>query len=239
MAISSLCIASLTSRCGEWHFYDYGALQGALAALAETPPDHCQAPTREPPALLDGFSIERWAAYAKLKARIASSVCKDNARLKRLASTESLGEVKGDCRHAVDHVFEADPWLAASTALGCDCVSTRSACDGVSEDVWSKWMGACSDTRLDDGDSYLPGNGGVHSLHEESPETPAKSDTQQVVRGVDAFGEEALDVTDRYAVSWGHFALCAYGSLEEDELDRPLLQKWRFSLCANIIFTDV
>ena len=56
-----------------------------------------------------------------------------------------------------------------------------------------------------------------------------------MVDGVDAVGEETPDSSDRYAAPWGHFALCAYASLEEDELDRPLLQKWRFSLCKHYI----
>ena len=35
------------------------------------------------PRLLDGFSIEAWAAYGKLKAKVATNVYKENGRLKR------------------------------------------------------------------------------------------------------------------------------------------------------------
>jgi hypothetical protein len=192
-------IASLTSGCGEWHFYDYGALQIALAALtaplsdvrrealgeplrAVSPPARDPALTEEVPALLGGFSIEHWAAYAKLKARIASSVCKENARLKRLSSTEPPGGLNGVIRHTVDHVYEADPWHAARAARTEDRVLARSACGGTGVDVWSNWRGTCRDTRLDDGASSLVGSGDAHSMHEKGSETTHVDDEVNSMR---------------------------------------------------------
>ena len=105
------CVASLTFRSGELRFYDYVALQIAITAMAparvndedqidlpsasavahpgivaEVPVGKLQADGEREhdarPRFLDGFTIEQWAAYARLKSRVASSVCKDNGKRK-------------------------------------------------------------------------------------------------------------------------------------------------------------
>ena len=102
---------------------------------------------------LDGFSMEQWAAYAKLKSRVASSVSKDNAKLKSPIKARPPYDAKDSFRHVVDPVFEADPWQAARATLGTDRASAKSSCDSVREDAWSKWLG--SDTRLVDMESSV------------------------------------------------------------------------------------
>ena len=79
------------------------------------------------PQLLDGFTIEAWAACGRLKAKIATNVCKENGRLKRRLESMSKAaahctsklappqDVCGKGSRDIDPVFEHDPWLSVGT----------------------------------------------------------------------------------------------------------------------------
>ena len=91
-------VSVLKSNAGDWVFYDNAALQVAITAhvmysgnvsipathqarqeqAMNGPPLSCDAHAK----LLEGFTIEQWASYAKRKAHIASAICKENGVLK-------------------------------------------------------------------------------------------------------------------------------------------------------------
>ena len=154
MSMSS--VASLKDQRGEWHFYDHKALEMALQTFASNV-------DLNPTALVHGFSIVEWAAYAKLKARIASSMCsmcKENARLRRCVDDRVVSGVNNGVRQDSDSIFENDPWRDARGIS--DCASKRSSDDGASEDVWAKWQCTRTDTivantdRDDSGGTRVP-----------------------------------------------------------------------------------
>ena len=108
------CIAILHTKCGEMHFYDLTALRVALAAVACST-DNAQTPAlpvSAAPSLHEGFTIEQWVKYGKLKAKIASDVCRTNDKLKN-----RLGRINAvyTSSSGVDELFDNDPWTAAHT----------------------------------------------------------------------------------------------------------------------------
>ena len=66
------CIATLTSRCGLLHLFTEQALQSVIDKISVDSPED----------KLDGFDIQQWAAFARKKSSIASSICKELGRLK-------------------------------------------------------------------------------------------------------------------------------------------------------------
>ena len=86
--------AILQSQCGNLVIYDTDAVEKIVGALSRgimcsMSSPQCDDPRPCPPpvALLDGFTLQQWSTYAKLKASIASRVCRENGVLKmRLAS---------------------------------------------------------------------------------------------------------------------------------------------------------
>ena len=131
-------------KCGDWPFYDYNALQIAVSLLPGARDTSIAAfPTSEVtvesiPGLLNGFSIEAWAAYGKLKAKDATTVCKESGRLKmRLKSMYqstaggiiSLPQAEHDMgSREVDVVFQNYPWLNIGSAGHSNPSSTQLAC---------------------------------------------------------------------------------------------------------------
>ena len=83
--------AILQSQCGNLVIYDTDAVEKIVGALprgimCSMSSAQCGDPPPCPPPveLLDGFTIQQWSTYAKLKAGVASRVCQENE--KRLAS---------------------------------------------------------------------------------------------------------------------------------------------------------
>ena len=108
-AMPTAPLAVLHSGCGDLHIFD----GDSLAKLVMSLPRHSLdsgTPAKETTSfdsqalLHDGFTIEQWTSYGRQKAKIASTVCKENGLLKRRLA-EKLG-VKND----TDMLFENDPW---------------------------------------------------------------------------------------------------------------------------------
>ena len=174
--MDGMCLAILKTSCGDWHFYDLAALQVVSTAYAITCSSVSKCEETEPsrdeqgpsgtsitaglnsetiveaiPRLLDGFSIEAWAAYGKLKAKVATKVCKEKGCLK--SRTESMSQAtahgtstfsldeRSMMSRGVDPVFQNDPWPHVGSG-GESCSSfTQVACDRSSESAWSTWRG--------------------------------------------------------------------------------------------------
>ena len=76
---------------------------------------------------MDGLTIEAWSAHGRLKAKIATNVCKENGGLKRRLEsmskaaahcTSKLAPPQDECGMGlldIDPVFEHDPWLSRGT----------------------------------------------------------------------------------------------------------------------------
>ena len=142
--VEAHCVAVLKSKCGDWIFYDHGALQVATTSFAllfcsssdtvkmtvdsMSHITHADAPNTVNPGaeLHDGLSIEQWASYAKRKSNVASAVCKENGILKAKLNARPCGEIDVGQHVAgppqkdsavVDGIFALDPWRSASTSL--------------------------------------------------------------------------------------------------------------------------
>lgn len=162
------CVAMLKSRCGEWHFFDLAALQVATTSFAMLcveleEPTHVvdndagvasaghtvHLPQQRRVELLDGFSIEQWASYAKRKARIATTICKENGALK--AKLNARGGDPCNIRGGHDGVFENDPWSAASSNFGRRTGdSTVSTWNDSGKEAWSNWHGTSEVAKVQD-----------------------------------------------------------------------------------------
>ena len=82
------CVAVLKTSCGDWHFYDLGAVQVVLTAYAMTGSQNRQGHAEYREAsfscdrraeLLEGITIEQWASYAKRKSGIATRLAQKPA----------------------------------------------------------------------------------------------------------------------------------------------------------------
>ena len=129
-------IASLTTSCGLLQMFSLEALEVALAKISAIPTqagnlsDQAPAPLPQPVQLLDGFTINQWAAYAKLNSQVASRMCHENGLMKRkLASwragaplclqalllrrvTQSLPKIRGkQLRQSLQHLGIVPPAL--------------------------------------------------------------------------------------------------------------------------------
>ena len=100
------------------------------------------------PRLQEGFPIEAWVAYGKLKAKVATTVCKENGRLKtRLRSlsqaTNLAPQDPSRDKHCVDSRREDplslnDHWLGTRLAEPGVHSIAQSTCDWLSAEAWSK-----------------------------------------------------------------------------------------------------
>ena len=100
-----LCLAVLTSRCGEWHFYDRAALQTALSSLPMANQKDAdpgvqtsgvtvgvhhgrhgrrgnEVRQHSKSDVCEGFTASEWMTWGRHKAHIASNTCKVNGSLK-------------------------------------------------------------------------------------------------------------------------------------------------------------
>ena len=129
-------LAVLHSGCGDLHIFD----GDALAKLAKSLPSHSMeigSMAKEPspfvslPNLHDGFTIEQWASYGRQKAKIASTICKENGLLKRRLAEKMRAEDN------VDMLFQNDPWQATMIARSRD---TETVASDPCADLWASWV---------------------------------------------------------------------------------------------------
>ena len=128
-----LPLAVLSSASGLLHIYT----DTALKLLLESEIAHrAVAPSSPPvavPDLVDGFSAQEWATFARKKCAIASSVCRLNGALKKhLADGIPMKNHKSMVTHE-DALQLHDPWLNAKSEL----VSQSPA--PTVDDLWSTW----------------------------------------------------------------------------------------------------
>ena len=95
------CIASFASHSGVLHLYTDKALEAVVNKIAVDG-------ARDK---LEGFDILEWAAFAKKKSNIASSICKELGRLKTCMSASTPSR-----RCDLDPLHQSDPWAGASLA---------------------------------------------------------------------------------------------------------------------------
>ena len=153
--------AILHSKCGELCIYDIEALCKMVLAL----PDMSILPAIAPPTatsdpqLLEGFSITQWAKYAKHKAKIASSVCRENGLLKKSPVMPSAPRFHTDCEDCAtqDMIFVKDPWSSAVTENTLGSISTDCQPTALIEvGDWSDWCpGAPCSPSPDDADKEV------------------------------------------------------------------------------------
>ena len=176
--------ALFQTECGDLVVYDCEALSKVVAALPRRdhlrPASNLSAPPPAPPPLevIDGFTASQWASYAKLKASIASRMCRENGALKKQAlfqtncstpvgfsmkTLQGQRDQKNNSEDRRDELFEHDPWHSekepANTMEDAE-TSANSFLPGA--DAWSTWKvssatpyvshspGSPSNTKLDD-----------------------------------------------------------------------------------------
>ena len=152
--IQDIVIASLMTAHGPMLIFTSDALNALVGSMRRHGKGGTAEVTAEGKHKLDGFTLVEWAAFARKKAAIATSVARLNGELKsKLASASSRGEL-----------FYTDPWaesaksgnyelktrIATSAAdpvdmsdplLAFTCHKSKARelpSDGV--DAWSKWI---------------------------------------------------------------------------------------------------
>ena len=144
-------IASLTTSCGPLQMFSLEALELALAKISTIPmqaealSDEAPTPLPPPMELLDGFTIHQWAAYAKLKAQVASRICHENGLMKRkLANLDNWRPALPPAALADkdDPLFAADPWQAASSKLAAPRSGAASTSASSDVHLWADWSAA-------------------------------------------------------------------------------------------------
>jgi len=141
------CSAMVRTFSGDWHFFDTDALQTAFSTFGMPPKVRAGAGadavgdntgaevdvTIAGDRLLDGFTVEQWACYAKRKARSASAVCKGNGLMPD-AGVRNPNVVK----ELDDSLLLNDPWPGKSCSgnVNHSVVSRGAGADG---DPWADW----------------------------------------------------------------------------------------------------
>lgn len=162
-----LCLAVLTSSCGEWHFYDHAALQTALSSLPmanEKDADpgvqtsgvtvgvhHGQHGRRgnkvrqhSKSDVCEGFTASECMTWGRHKAHIASNTCKVKGSLKssndklRLKVNELVGLLsKKICSKLSTQPTDVDPWTVTDPWSGASLLHSNCAKDY--HDAWAAW----------------------------------------------------------------------------------------------------
>ena len=96
------CIASLATHSGQLHIFTEKALEIVIDRI----------PLDRTDGKLEGYDIFQWAAFAKKKSSIASSICRELGSLKASRSASALVQ---DCN--LDPLCRSDPWAGASFKL--------------------------------------------------------------------------------------------------------------------------
>ena len=68
----------MTTWCGTLHIFSQDALKVVLEKMAEKPLNDVGGDAH----LFEGYDAEQWAKFAQMKSKIASSICRENGRLK-------------------------------------------------------------------------------------------------------------------------------------------------------------
>lgn len=126
------CIAALRLGCHFLEVYTLDALNAVLGQLlVATHVDLPSVPSE--PALVDGFTAEQWAAYARKKSAIASKKCKENGFLK--AQLVDASKASPALNDHVDRVHLHDPWSGTKLTSVASSVGDRCS----NHDAWSSW----------------------------------------------------------------------------------------------------
>jgi hypothetical protein len=147
--MATVALASLDTFCGALHIYDMVALFAIIEKTCTAPPSSAKGDTlhkSDQNILVDGFSTESWAQYARKKGGIASSVCKHNGELKAEIATlkarlcisssacdQNVNPAKAD--H--DPLFAVDPWALATSPLKPQTKIPEEIC--TTSDAWATW----------------------------------------------------------------------------------------------------
>jgi hypothetical protein len=144
-------IAVLDSAIGQLHIYDIKAFGSLVESLAKSPTMLHVGHRAEQQILVDGFTIEQWAAYGRHKAAIASKVCKDNGRLKAMLDSMSHRRGKLVTNSADERACDDDdPLVSNDPWRGCSFPPSASASEPPCLSLWSSWNRSLNDSDVDD-----------------------------------------------------------------------------------------
>ena len=79
----------------------------------------------------EGFNIQEWAVFPKMKSRIASTKCRENGRLKALLNVGGHDSLSHHQEDDIDQLFAEDPWKHSSLVAAPVGKPTI--------DAWSGW----------------------------------------------------------------------------------------------------
>ena len=137
--VGVLPVAALDSPAGHLYFYDVAAIATVIKSLSSA----CSPAS---PALLEGFTMEQWAAFGRRKSAIASRVSKENGALKAklLSAGRVTDEAEMTARRSrtdannlspIDPLQVNDPWFGRSVPRDLrDTVNSACSCS-----PWSAW----------------------------------------------------------------------------------------------------
>jgi hypothetical protein len=228
------CLASLATRSGQLHIFTEKALEIVIDRI---PLDHTD-------GKLEGYDIFQWAAFAKKKSSIASSICRELGSLKASRSAfahEQDGNLDPLCR--------SDPWAGASFKLS-DSASKQPGDDAAFHEhhmekapLWQKYFSRPSEQHVQGAQDLLG-----HSF-EQPPlwqEIPAKQSELKAMDGsvdqVDGNGHQLADkwrkVSSKALVQQRHAsamepkaaAVCAEGHQPKDDPGAWVRTTWPSSV---------
>ena len=118
------------ARLDTWHgplfIFDIEAVQAIVSSL---PRNSTLAPMLKVPSCFEGYTAEQWCGYAKKKAKIASTTCRELGRLRSLSTCAATSP--RDFSQS-DPWEGCDPWLNATPLPP---LQWSTCCD----DPWSDW----------------------------------------------------------------------------------------------------
>jgi NACalpha-BTF3-like transcription factor len=178
-------LASLKTAYGEWHFHDVAALCTVMkfcgAGMGNTTEgDEGDVQPHDPhPKLLDGYTIQAWAAYGRRKAKVATEVCKENGRLKSLST--GAYDVQSYRERGLDPLLQHDPWIGNRVVSQPQQRLTQAKGTLSSVEAWARWTGP----------QCLPGHATGHIRHAEaSPFTLRATNPRQQCSDTTVFRED-------------------------------------------------
>ena len=136
-------LATFTTRAGTLHIFSENALLAVLNSISID--EKTKTATHEVEALSkvkleelvtthDGYDIIEWANYAKKKAHIASSTCREVGKMKSLLRQRHAGGSDAPCDN--DPLVKLDPWADAANSMSFECKADDLS---VETDAWSEW----------------------------------------------------------------------------------------------------
>lgn len=137
-------IACFDTAHGPLSIYNHEALLAVCSALPVV-----KFMDDQPQTLLEGFTLERWAAYGRRKSSIASRICKENARLKAAighppdALSPTCDRVADKSPIVIDPLMMNDPWC------GCSLAHEVSIDNPPCRSMWSSWNRSLNGSEAD------------------------------------------------------------------------------------------